>query len=216
MELRTIVWTDPTAGQMSGGSLYSGFGPDWKNPHLRFGSNSKATVVIDGDYAYQEQADLTQWSLFYGTADSGPFGSLALTPSSLVGMSFPSTATAGQTKLTYVSFDSGFHGVAEEVDSLSTSGTNGLAEVSQLAYQPDGTPCLAYTYRTSAGVAIRYAYYSSGSWNVETVSDVIGTPSPATAPVNLDLAVDSNGIPAVCWTQRAGTGSSMEVALRGA
>jgi len=218
MEYRSIVWTDPVAaGQIDStkGALYYGFGQDWRNPHLRI-SAGKSTVVIDGDYAYQEQADLTMWSKFYGETTSLELGSLAFSPAGTPGMSFSYTGTTGQQELAYVGFNANLTGARDKADTQTTDASSAIAEVSQLAYKSDGTPCIAYTYRTAQGIEIRYAFLSGATWTIETVSSTNGSPSNPTAPVYLDLALDANNVAAVCWTQWNGVSSAMVVALRGA
>jgi hypothetical protein len=220
MELRTVFWSDATTGQVDNaqGSLYYDFGQDWLYPHMRFSPDGKATVVIDGGYAYQQAAgDITHWSAFNNEQNSLPLGSLAFTAAGTAGVSFSYTGTAGQEELAYVGYNASYSGARQKADSLTLSGaTKAVAEASQLAYQSDGTPCIAYTYRTASAVEIRYAYLSGATWTVETVSDTPGTPTNPTDPVDLDLAVDANNVAAVCWTQRTGAQSAMVVALRGA
>jgi hypothetical protein len=217
MEYRTIVWSDATKGQISSteGQLYWGFGQNWLSPHLRISTSGKSTIVIDGGFAYQEQADLIHWQRFYDQADSLDFGSLALAPDQTPGMAFGYTGQAGQQQLAYVNFDGSFNGPLVAADQLSTGASNAIAETSQLAYQADGTPCIAYSYRTGQGIEIRYAVLNGANWTTETVSETNGLPSTPTTPAYLDLAVDSNKVAAVCWTQWSGANSSMVAALRG-
>ena len=220
MEYRTVFWQDAAKGLISTtqGDLIYGFGDNWINPHMKFSPAGKSTVVVAGGYAFQNtSADLSQWGAFYNESFSLSLGSLAYAPAGTPGMTFCSTGDPGQQEASYVGFNAGLTGPKLTADIVALSGnSNAIAECSQLAYQSDGTPCIAYTYRTAQGIDIKYAFLTGGTWTVETVSAAPGTPANATDPVFLDLAVDAHNVPAVCWTQRTGTSTAMLVALRGA
>jgi hypothetical protein len=131
-------------------------------------------------------------------------------------VSFGYTGEPGEQQLIYVDFDGNFSGTPLEIDSQPAAASSALAEVSQLGYLPDGRACLAFTQRTAAGVAVRFALQQAGgTWKLETVSKTNSTPASPGDFVFLDLAVDSAGTAALCWTQRTGSATALQVALRG-
>jgi hypothetical protein len=220
MELRTISWLTPVSeGQMStapgAGQLIYGFGQGWIYPHLRYRDTGFASVAFNGGLAWAQQ-NATTWAPFLSDSASGDIGSLAFAPDFSPGTAYCYTGTSGQQELRYVDFDANFNGTPQTVESQALGLSNGIAECSQLGYLPDGRACIAYTLRTASGVAVKFALQQAGgTWKIETVSQTNSTPSNPTAPVYVDLAVDSQGVPAVCWTQRAGNATSLVVALRG-
>jgi len=217
MELREIFWTAPISkGQISAsGPLYFGFGTNWINPHLRVRSTGKAAVQVKGGICWYQQ-NVSTWQPILAETSSGQVGSLAFAPDDSPGSSYCYTGVAGEQQLTYMNFDSGLFGTPSLVESQTLAAANSIAEVSQIGYLPDGKACIAYTSRTAAGVAVKFALeQTGGSWKIETVSPVSSTPASPSDLVYLDLAVDNAGSPAICWTQRTGSATSLMVALRG-
>jgi hypothetical protein len=221
MVFREITWTDALRGVISNNSgeadLYFNFGSNWLYPHVRYRNTGNPTVAIRGGYVYYQSDPAVQgsWSQILGESNSLTFGSLAYASDDLPSSAFAFTGTAGRHEMRVVDFFNLGSANTLMADSKTVGASDALGETNQIGYLPNGSACIAYSERTASGVAVKYAQQNGANWVVETVSPTLSTPPSPSDLIFLDLAVDSNGIPAVCWEQRNGTATSMMVALRG-
>ncbi|MCB1217933.1 PKD domain-containing protein [bacterium] len=198
-------------------NLNYNFGSEWRFPHLRYesGTGREHVAVNGGNLAVYNG---TSWDLPYQNAASGSVGSVDRFESGdLTGLSYASVNGA-DTGLRYTELDGSYSVNADEdiVISTDTGAGETVAIMSQLAYMPDGTACIAYTQHNGTSTMVRFAIQDGGGWAIE---DVSATPNTFTADnflVHLDLAHFSNGDSIVCYSRFDNDVNTLRVAIRSA
>ncbi|MCC7478876.1 hypothetical protein IT575_10505 [bacterium] len=204
-------------------SVVKSFGEGLRYPHMRYSLDGReAYAAAGGTVIYEEPAD--QYLFAYEETGTEPWGSLSFVPatasvSTVFGNTYARNNASGGT-LYSAAFADSLIGVEDEVDSISGSGS-WIGGVSQIEYQVDGTPCIAYSYCDGTNVGIRFAIMRAGSWQVEDVNE---EPMPAQGDhqrIGLDLAVEPPGmfvLPSgrliIAFEQYNGSSSEIRIAVR--
>ena len=188
---------------------YWGFGSYWSYPHLLYNPDGGAGILqVFGSSSFRENSP-DDWAPFYGDPQSREFGSLGLNPAN---NHFGSTYVKEfltHWELIYVEYDAALVGTEEIVDTIErVNGVERIADVSQLAYMPDGTPAIAYTIFDGNFVDIKYAQQQGEIWNSLIISSEQSLAFEEEDKIVVDLAIDPVGVPVVCYHHLDTAGNS--------
>ncbi|MCB1221518.1 MAG: hypothetical protein H7A35_06830 [Planctomycetales bacterium] len=191
-----------------------GFGTGLTFPHMRYhDTTGEMQASLAGGLYLRE--DGGNWANPFANADSGLFGSIDILPGSYTGMSYQSISGT-DTGLRYTELAEDDTVLADEDITIVTDTGSGeeIALVSQLAYMPDGTACIAYTEFDGSGTHVRFAIQDEGSWTIEDISASPNTFTPGSADVFVDLAHFANGNSIVCYSRFDSDVNTLRVAIR--
>lgn len=179
---------------------YYGFGSYWSYPHLMYDpvDGTGMLQVFGSSSLYEDSPE--DWVPFYDEPRSREFGSLGKNPAN---GHFGSTYVkeyATHWELIYVEYDAVLVGTEEVVDTVErVNGVERIADVSQLAYMPDGTPAIAYTIFDGNFVDIKYAQKQGEVWDPLIISAEHSLAFEEQDKIVVDLAIDPAGVPVVCY-----------------
>ena len=180
-------------------------------PHVRCLPDGSNLFSVNGGNIY---ALNTEGYLEYNLdQDSNALGSVAYSPdNSWWGFTY-AKQSGSQTLLRFIEDLDNPSAPVHDVDTMN--GTNWIG-ASQLAYQPDGNPAIAYTRFDGSGVDVMLAEYDGAQWNLETVSTTPCLPADTTdrESVLVDLDYNLNGEPALIWNQVNGASCVAHIAQR--
>ncbi len=204
-------------------TVVKAFGEGLRYPHMRYAPDSHEAYAAKGGTVVYEDPFETYLSAYEETGTE-LWGSLCFVPTvaasdTRMGNSYARNGASGGS-LFSADFDDSMIGVEDEVDSINGAGS-WIGGVSQIEYQLDGTPCMAYTYSDGSSVGVRFARLKATSWEVEEVSEEAMPDQSDHQRIRLDLAVEppgmfvqTSGRLIIAFEQFNGTSSEIRVAVR--